>query len=70
MNHLNQQTMFLINSVCLHQVFFHKELHHDFRKLSEITNFTKLSLGVKPPLKNTWLSHNVKFSKSGVLVGG
>lgn len=32
--------------------------------------FTKLSLSVKPPMKNSLFSHIMKFSKSGIWRGG
>ncbi len=72
MSHLNLQAAHLINSDCSHQMHFHKfwmELCH-VTKFSKIDNFTKLRLVVKPPLKISMFSHNVKFSKSVVLVGG
>lgn len=42
----------------------------NFKTVSKMIDFTKTSLGVKPPLKISMFRHNMKFSRSGVLMGG
>jgi hypothetical protein len=68
MKHLHLQIVFLMNLESFHPVYFSKFLIelHQFQKISKINDFTKLRLGVKPPLKMSMFSHIVKFLKSGI----
>jgi hypothetical protein len=38
--------------------------------MSKKAEFTKLCLGVKPPLEKRTFRHMMKFWKTGILVGG
>jgi len=42
----------------------------NFRKIFKIIYFSKTSLGVKPPLKISMVSHNTIIWKMDVLMGG
>jgi hypothetical protein len=41
-----------------------------FRKITKKEQFTKLYLGVKPPLQKSTFRRMVKFWKKGILMGG
>ena len=72
LKNLNLQTMSLTNLESSHLVFFPNFWldYINFKTISKMINFTKTSLGVKPPLKISMFRHNVKFSRSGVFMGG